>query len=98
MRYILSQKSQEDIEAIYEFGLHKFGVSQALQYLVELRNHFELLATNPEIGKQRNEIKPGLYSLPFASHIIFYRILENHLRIVRVLHGSRDLRRFKIID
>lgn len=98
MRYILSQQSQEDIETIYEFGLHQFGTSQALDYLIELRDHFELLATNPEIGKRRNEIKHGLYSLPYASHIIFYRILENQIRIVRVLHGSRDLRKFKIID
>ena len=79
MPYILSQQSQEDIEAIYEF---------------ELLNQFELLTTNPEIGKQRNEIKSGLYSLPHASQIIFYRIFENHIRIVRVLHRSRDLRKF----
>lgn len=94
IRYILSQQSQEDIEAIYEFGLHQFGTSQVLAYLIKLRDQFELLTTNPEIAKQRNEIKLGLYSLPCSSHIIFYRILENHIRIVRVLHGSRDLRKF----
>ncbi|WP_417886683.1 type II toxin-antitoxin system RelE/ParE family toxin [Zunongwangia sp.] len=92
--YILSKKSEEDIEAIYEFGLKKFGKEQALNYLIELRAHFELLLKNPEIGKQRHEIKDGLYSLPYASHIIFYRILKDHLRIVRVLHGSRDMRKF----
>ncbi|WP_026755266.1 type II toxin-antitoxin system RelE/ParE family toxin [Sediminibacter sp. Hel_I_10] len=92
--YILSKKTQEDIEAIYEFGVYKFGQDQALNYLIELRNHFELLLKNPEIGKQRDEIKDGLYSFPYASHIIFYRIVKKHLRIVRVLHGSRDLRKF----
>ena len=40
--YILSKKTQEDIEAIYEFGVHKFGKDQALNYLIELRAHFEL--------------------------------------------------------
>ncbi len=92
--YILSKKTQEDIDAIYEFGVLQFGEDQALNYLIELRAHFELLLKNPEIGKKRKEIKDGLYSLPYASHIIFYRILKNHLRIVRVLHGSRDLRKF----
>ncbi|RXG15968.1 toxin ParE1/3/4 [Leeuwenhoekiella aestuarii] len=92
--FTLSKKTQEDIDAIYEFGVHKFGENQALNYLLEMRSHLELLLSNPEIGKQRNEIKDGLYSLPYASHIIFYRILKNHLRIVRVLHGNRDLRKF----
>jgi toxin ParE1/3/4 len=92
--YILSKKTQEDVESIYEFGVHTFGEDQALNYLIELRAHFELLLNNLKIGKQRVEIKDGLYSLPYASHIIFYRILKNHARIVRVLHGSRDLRKF----
>lgn len=92
--YILSKKTEEDIEAIYEFGVLQFGEDQALNYLIELRAHFGLILKNPDIGKQRLEIKDGLYSLPYASHILFYRILKNHLRIVRVLHGSRDLRKF----
>ena len=92
--YILSRKAQEDIEAIYDFGFHKFGQEQALYYLIGLQYHIKLLLKNPEIGKPRDEIKTGLYSLPYASHIIFYRILKNHIRIVRVLHGSRDLKKF----
>lgn len=92
--YTLSQKAQEDIESIYDFGVKKFGKDQALYYLVEIRSYFELLLKNPEIGKQRDEIKEGLYSFPFVSHIVFYRIFKNHIRIVRVLHGSRDLKKF----
>ncbi|MDO6601506.1 type II toxin-antitoxin system RelE/ParE family toxin [Arenibacter palladensis] len=36
-----------------------------------------LLAENPSIGRKRNEIKEGLFSLRYVSHVIFYRILEN---------------------
>lgn len=92
--YILSEKTKEDIDSIYDFGNQKFGKDQALSYLIELRSYFEILLKNPNIGKQRDEIKEGLLSFPYASHIIFYRIFKNHIRIVRVLHGSRDLRKF----
>ena len=92
--YILSQKSKEDIDAIFDFGFQKFGKEQALNYLNELRSHFELLLKNPEIGKKREEIKKVLYGFPFISHIIFYRILKDQIRIVRVLNGSRDIRKF----
>ena len=92
--YILSQKAQEDIEATYDFGFRRFGKEQALYYLTGMQSHFELLLKNSGIGKQRDEIKKGLYSIPYASHVIFFRILKNHIRIVRVLHGSRDLKKF----
>ena len=55
--YTLSQKVQEDIESIYNFGLQKFGKDQAIDYLMEMRSYFELLLRNTEIGKQRDEIK-----------------------------------------
>ena len=93
-RYILSEEAENDIGQIFDFGEYKFGRSQAIDYLIGLQDHFEALAYNPDIGKQRDEIKKGLYSLAYVSHIIFYRILRNHIRIVRVLHGGRDLVKF----
>ncbi len=91
---MLSRKPQEDIDSIYNVGIRKFGKEQALDYLIELRANFELLPRNPGIGKHRNEIKEGLYRFPQASHIIFYRLFQNHIRIMGILHGSRDLRKF----
>ncbi|MCR9182932.1 MAG: type II toxin-antitoxin system RelE/ParE family toxin [Flavobacteriaceae bacterium] len=92
--YVLSQKTEEDIEDIYNYGIYRFGKDQALDYLISLQSYLHILVKNPEVGKQRDEIKKGLYSFPYASHIIFYRIFKNHIRIVRILHGSRDLKRF----
>ncbi|WP_316912304.1 type II toxin-antitoxin system RelE/ParE family toxin [Aquimarina agarilytica] len=52
------------------------------------------LSENPKVGKDRSEIKMELVSFPYGSHIIFYRIFKNHIRIVRVLYGGRDLVKF----
>ena len=93
-KYVLAQEAENDIEEIFDFGESKFGKAQAITYLIQMEEYFVLLAENPGIGKKRNEIKEGLFSLPYVSHIIFYRILENHIRIVRVLYGGRDLVRF----
>tara|TARA_R100000789_G_C2944181_1_gene133020 strand:+ start:55 stop:348 length:294 start_codon:yes stop_codon:yes gene_type:complete len=92
--YILSQKTHDDIDDIYEFGVDEFGQDQALEYLIGLRTHFQFILKNPHIGKNRDEIKEGLFSFPYVSHIVFYRIFNNHIRIVRVLHGSRDYKNF----
>ena len=76
-KYVLSKKSQEDIESIYDYGKYRFGKDRAIQYLIELKNCFENISENPEIGKKRNEIKKDLYSFPYISHVIFYHILPN---------------------
>ena len=90
-RYVLAEAAKNDLQEIYGFGIHKFGHSQATKYLEGLREYFKALTTNPDLGKQRDEIKVGLYSLPHVSHIIFYRILPDRIRIVRVLHGRSDI-------
>lgn len=90
-RYEIALPADEDLQAIFIYTEEEFGTDQAVKYLVEIEDVFERLVETPELGKQRNEIKKGLRSLPVGAHIIFYRILTNHIRIVRVLHGSRDV-------
>jgi toxin ParE1/3/4 len=92
--YILSEVSDKDLEDIFDYTLEEFGFDQAEKYLLEIEEIFQNLILNPQLGKKRDEIKKGLYSLPEDTHIIFYRILDNHIRIVRVLHGSRDVPRY----
>ena len=92
--YVLSEEAVEDINDIFAFGEHTFGRAQAMEYLIGLEAHFEKLRKNPNIGRQRNDIKMGLYSLPYVSHIIFYRIINNKIRVVRILYGGRDLMKF----
>ena len=92
--YLLSEIADEDLENIFEYTTNEFGFEQAEKYLNEIEEVFQSLLLNPELGKTRNEIKINLYSFPKDNHIIFYRILDNHIRIVRVLHGSRDIPKY----
>ena len=92
--YILSEIADKDLEDIFDYTFDEFGYDQAEKYLLEIEEIFQNLIINPQIGKKRDEIKQGLYSFPKDNHIIFYRILDNHIRIVRVLHGSRDISKY----
>lgn len=89
--YILSEAADKDLEDIFDFTTDHFGLDQAEKYLLEIEEVFQILVSHPESGKARNEIKEGLYSFPKDNHIIFYRIFDKQIQIVRVLHGSRDL-------
>ena len=92
--YILSEIADKDLEDIFDYTFDEFGYDQAEKDLLEIEEIFQNLIINPQIGKKRDEIKQGLYSFPKDNHIIFYRILDNHIRIVRVLHGSRDIPKY----
>jgi toxin ParE1/3/4 len=39
----------------------------------------------------RYELLAGLRSYPAGDFVIFYRILETTVEVVRVLHGRRDI-------
>lgn len=91
MTYILSPEADDDLDQIFDYTEKEFGYKQAVIYLSECEIQFNKLANNPTIGRERPEIRPELYSFPYQSHIIFYRIMQDHIRIVRVIHGSRDI-------
>ncbi|MDN5215578.1 type II toxin-antitoxin system RelE/ParE family toxin [Fulvivirgaceae bacterium BMA12] len=92
--YELSTEADQDIDKIFDYTKVEFGFDQAVKYVSEFEDFFERLLDNPELGKKRDEIKAGLRSFPKAAHVIFYRVLNDRIRIVRVLHGSRDLPKF----
>ena len=85
--YILSQEADIDIDNIFEYTAKEFGFNQAVKYITDFDTIFKHLLINPNIGKSRDEIKKGLLSFPKEEHVVFYRILSNHIRIIRILHG-----------
>ena len=90
-KYILSREADNYLEEIFDYTFEEFGFNQAVKYLDEIAKVFIKIINTPEMGRSRNEIKKSLYSLPTGSHVVFYTIQINHIRIVRVLHGAKDM-------
>lgn len=89
--YLLSESADNNLEDIFDYTDYQFSTVQAIKYLNDLDSVFESLVINPKIGRTRKEIKKGLFSITEQEHVIFYRIQEDYIRIVRVLHSSKDL-------
>jgi len=92
--YELSSEADRDVSDIFDYTELEFGVEQAVNYLKQLERCFNALVDNPESGRRRQEIRRGLYSTVSGSHVVFYRIRRDVIRVIRVLHGSRDLPRY----
>jgi toxin ParE1/3/4 len=90
MGYRLTNKASEDIENIFQEGIEKFGLSQAIGYIDDLEKCFEFLSANPKICRQRFEIFPPLRVHLYQAHLVFFEIIEDDILIVRVRHGHED--------
>lgn len=91
MRFSLSVEAEEDIIEIAEQGVRTFGSVQARRYHDELFAVFDLIAENPRIAREREEISPPVRIHPFKAHLVVYRIEENGaILVVRIRHGHED--------
>ena len=92
--YKLSQEADNDMAGIFDYTESEYDLQKAIDYTLQFNSVFTRLSLEPKLGRSRNEIREGLRSLIQNKHVIFYRILKEHIRIVRVLHSRSDLPRF----
>jgi toxin ParE1/3/4 len=48
------------------------------------------LARFPNLGRERDDLAPGLRSHPVGQHVCFYRVDERTITITRILHAKMD--------
>ena len=89
MNFELTQRAHCDFEEVDDY-LARRDVNAARDFLIRVVEVFELLAEHPEIGRRRPELKTGLRSFPVGSHVVYYRVAERRVQILRVGHGARD--------
>jgi len=88
--YSLRQQAQADLESIWLYSYQEWGTEQADQYIRSLLSRFTWLSENPQLGKQRTEVKPGYYCFPEGMHLIFYKITQDGIDIIGIPHQSMD--------
>ena len=67
------------------------SLTAADHWVDSLDEEFRLLATQPMMGRARDELASGVRSFPFGRYVVFYVPLDDGIDVVRVLHGSRDI-------
>jgi toxin ParE1/3/4 len=91
--YKLSSKAEIDLAEMYEFGIYKFGLSQAQEYFIGMHEAFEVLAKNRDLGRDASEFIDGLKRFSFKAHTIFYLHTASGIFIIRVLSQRMDYER-----
>jgi toxin ParE1/3/4 len=67
------------------------SLDQADRWIDSLDEKLRLIATQPPMGRAREELAAGLRSFPFGRYVIFYVPIRDGIDVVRVLHSARDI-------
>ena len=88
---ILSPRSKADLADIYAYTLQSWRKVQADTYLEKIEQSFNQLLDNPQIGRERSDIKEGYRCLNIEKHVLFYKLSKNEIHILGVLHSRMDI-------
>jgi toxin ParE1/3/4 len=89
----LSPQAISDLDEIWDYTAKQWNIDQAETYLRTLEATFQLLATHPHLGRSIDDIRQGYFKFPVASHLLIFRVQENQIEIMRILHKSSDVER-----
>jgi toxin ParE1/3/4 len=91
MPFRLSVEAEEDLVSIAEHGVRNFGSFVAKRYHDELFAVLELIAANPRMARERQEIFPPVRIHPFKAHLVVYWIFDDgSILVIRIRHGHED--------
>jgi toxin ParE1/3/4 len=88
--YLISPSASRDLNAIAEYYLER-NVEAGEKIFARFNQKCKNLVQFPKIGKSYTYIKPDLRGIPLNGYIIFYRVINDGVEILRVVSGRQNL-------
>lgn len=89
----MSPEVENDLDEIWWY-IAQDNLDCADKLLDEIEETSRKLSRFPKMGRNRDELHPGLKSFPIGMYLVFYMPMSGGILIVRVLHGMRDIDSF----
>jgi toxin ParE1/3/4 len=89
-RYVINILATQDLKEIANYFTTN-SIEAGEQFFRKFDRRCEQLINFPNIGRSYAEIYPDLRGLPLDGYIIFYRVLDDGIEILRVVNARRDL-------
>jgi toxin ParE1/3/4 len=89
--YEISKKAVSDLDEIWLYTVEKWSVDQANRYYNLIFEEIRYICKKPDSGKAIEHIRPGYQMSKVKSHFIFYRVINNMVQVIRILHERMDI-------
>ncbi|MBF0318400.1 MAG: type II toxin-antitoxin system RelE/ParE family toxin [Nitrospirae bacterium] len=93
LRILKRPEAESDLEEIWLY-IAQDNPDKADKLLDEIEESSRKIAQFTNMGRNRDELHPGLRSFPAGKYLIYYLPINGGIEIVRVLHGMRDIATF----
>lgn len=84
----VSEAAKSDLREIRDY-IAVSNVEAAKSVVRQIGAAFDPLGEMPMMGRERPELQAGLRSLIVGRYVVLYRLTEDAVEIVRILHGAR---------
>lgn len=91
LQYVISKDALSDLEEIWLYTVEKWSVEQANHYYNLIFDEINFICKKTITGKSMEHVRKGYRASKVKSHIIFYRIQNNIVEIIRILHEQMDI-------
>ncbi len=89
-RYSINVLATQDLNDIANY-FATYNVEAGEKFFQSFNQKWKQLVSFPNNGKNYEEIYPNLKGIPLSGYIIFYRIIDDGIEILRVISERRDL-------
>ncbi len=90
-QFIIAQSAARDLSVIVDYFVVE-NIEAGERLLKIFNQKCQQLVNFPNIGREYNNLRPGLRGLTLNGHIILYQTIDDGIEIVRVVNGKRDLK------
>jgi toxin ParE1/3/4 len=90
MKVRLTPDAEADLEGIGD-KIAEFNAARAVTYVRELRERCHRIGEFPHAGPPRPQWGEGIRIAIHGSYIAVYRVRDEMVQVLRVVHGARDL-------
>ncbi|MEH2262135.1 type II toxin-antitoxin system RelE/ParE family toxin [Nostoc sp.] len=88
-RYVINILASRDINEIADY-FAETNVEAGERFFSEFNRKCQQLVAFPKSGKSYAKIRPDLRGISLQGYIVFYRLLDDGIEILRVVSGRRN--------
>src|SRR5690349_20958857 len=89
--YVITTKAMIDLEQIWLYTAERWSIGQADRYYNLIFDEINFICRNSSAGKSMEHIRKGYRASKVKSHLIFYRVVNKTIQVIRILHEQMDI-------
>jgi toxin ParE1/3/4 len=89
--FCISLEAIRDLEDIWSYTKMKWSEQQADRYYQLIVREINFISSKPLWGISYEHVRPGYRAAKMKSHLIFYKVVQDQVHVVRILHERMNL-------